>query len=149
MLDSLRRQLPAIFTILGVVSLVAAAGLYFVYAEANRWVLTAAAIGIIFLVYAILERPEAVKSSVTGREVRYGGNTVVMTAAFIGILALGNVLASRHTYRWDLTENKDFSLSPQTIQVLQGLQQPVKITAFYQQGQAGQEELQDLLKSYQ
>lgn len=149
MLDRVRRQLPAIFTILGVLSLAAAGGLYLIYAEPNRWVLTAAAIGVIFLVYALLERPKAVRASVTGREVRYGGNTLVMTAAFIGILALINVLSARYTYSWDLTENKDFSISPQTIQVVQGLSAPVKVTAFYQQGQAGQEELQDLLKSYQ
>jgi ABC-type uncharacterized transport system involved in gliding motility auxiliary subunit len=148
-LDSLRRQLPAIFTILGVLSLALSGGLFLVYNEANRWVLTAGAIGLIFLVYAILERPEAVRESVTGREVRYGANSLVLTLAFVGIVGLINFLAARHTYRWDLTETKDFSLSPQTIQVLQGLDAPIKVTAFYQQGQSGQEELQDLLKEYQ
>jgi ABC-type uncharacterized transport system involved in gliding motility auxiliary subunit len=149
MLDSLRRQLPAIFTILGLLSLVLCGGLYLVYNEANRWVLTAGAIGLIFIVYAILERPEVVRESVTGREVRYGANSLVMTVAFIGIVGLLNFLGARHTYQWDLTESKDFSLSPQTIQVLQQINSPVKVTAFYQQGQSGQEELQDLLKQYQ
>ena len=57
MLETLRRQLPAIFTILGLVSLALCGGLYLIYNEANRWVLTAGAIGLIFLVYALLERP--------------------------------------------------------------------------------------------
>jgi ABC-type uncharacterized transport system involved in gliding motility auxiliary subunit len=148
-MDALRRQLPAIFTILGILSLAASGGLYLVYSEANRWVLTAGAIGIIFLVYAVLERPESLREMATGRGVRYGGNTLLMTLAFIGIVALLNVLTARHTYRWDLTETKDFSLSPQTIQVLQQLKAPVKVTAFYKQGQPGQEELNDLLKQYQ
>jgi ABC-type uncharacterized transport system involved in gliding motility auxiliary subunit len=149
MLDSIRRQLPAIFTILGLLSLAVSGGLYLIYNEANRSVLTAGAIGLIFIVYAILERPEVVRESVTGREVRYGANSLVMTLAFVGIVALVNFLGARHTYRWDLTETKDFSLSPQTIQVLEHISTPVKVTAFYQQGQSGQEELQDLLKEYQ
>ncbi|HEY3110995.1 MAG TPA: Gldg family protein, partial [Chloroflexota bacterium] len=149
MLDSIRRQLPAIFTILGLLSLAVSAGLYLIYNEANRWVLTAGAIGLIFIVYAILERPEVVRESVTGRELRYGANSLVMTVAFVGIVALVNFLGARHTYRWDLTETKDFSLSPQTIKVLEQISTPVKVTAFYQQGQSGQEELQDLLKEYQ
>jgi ABC-type uncharacterized transport system involved in gliding motility auxiliary subunit len=144
----IRQRLPAIFTGLGVLALVAAAGLFLVQGEADRWVLTAAAVGVIFLVYALLERPESVKTTMTGREVRHGGNTLVMTVAFLGILVLANVLGNRFSYRWDLTETRDFSLSPQTIELLQRLNTPVKVTAFFQQGQAGQEELQDLLKEY-
>ncbi|HZR00982.1 MAG TPA: Gldg family protein [Chloroflexota bacterium] len=149
MIERLRTQLPTIFTILGVLCLVVAAGLYLVYAQLDRWVLTSGAIGVIFLVYAVLERPQAVTSTVTSREARYGGNTVLLTGAFIGIVALANVLSSRHSYTWDLTETKDFSLSPQSVQVAQQLDKPVKITAFYQQGQSGQQEMQDLIKQYQ
>lgn len=148
MIHRVREQLPAIFTGLGVLALVGAAGLFLVQGEADRWVLTAAAVGAIFLVYALLERPETVRTTVTGREARYGGNTVLMTVAFLGVLVLLNVLGTRFSYRWDLTEGKDFSLSPQTIELLQRLNAPVKVTAFFQQGQAGQEDLQDLLKEY-
>jgi ABC-type uncharacterized transport system involved in gliding motility auxiliary subunit len=144
----IRQQLPALFTGLGALALVGAAGLFLVQGEADRWVLTSAAVGVIFLVYALLERPESVKATITGREVRHGGNTLVMTVAFLGILVLLNVLGNRFSYRWDMTEGQDFSLSPQTVELLQRLNDPIKVTAFYQQGQAGQEELQDLLKEY-
>jgi ABC-type uncharacterized transport system involved in gliding motility auxiliary subunit len=149
MIERLKRRLPAIFTALGVLGLAAAAGLYLVQGQADRWVITAAAIGLVFVVYALLEQPESLRDVVTTRDVRYGGNTLLMTTAFVGILALLNVFANRFSYRWDLTEAKDFSISPQTQQVLRGLNGPVKFTAFYKQGQPGQEELQDLLKSYQ
>lgn len=148
MLNRLRQQLPAIFTGLGVLALAAAAGLFLVQGDADRWVLTAAAIGVVFLVYAILEQPEGVRAAVTGREMRYGSNTLLMTVAFVGVLALVNVLGNRFTYRLDMTEAKDFSLSAQTLELLQRLNTPVKVTAFYRQGQAGQEDLQDLLKEY-
>lgn len=148
MIANLRRQLPAIFTGLGGLALIVAAGLYLVYGTADRWVLTAGAIGVIFLVYAVLEQPESLQRSLTSREARYGGNTVVLTAAFIGIVALANFLSTRYSTRWDLTETQDFSLSPQSIQVAQQLTEPVRVTAFYQQNQGGLEEMQDLLKSY-
>src|SRR5262245_37955342 len=149
MLERLKRQLPAIFTGLGVLGLAGAAGLFLVQGEVDRWVITLAAVGLIFVVYAVLERPESLRETVTTRDVRYGANTLVMTVAFVGILALLNVLGSRFSHRWDLTESKDFSITPQTEQVLRSLNGPVKFTAFYKQGQPGQEELQDLLKSYQ
>lgn len=148
MLARIRRQLPTLFTVLGALALVAGAALFLVYGQANRWVLTAGAIGVIFLVYALLEQPQGVQRSLASREARYGGNTVLLTGAFVGIVALANVLSARHSYRWDLTETKDFSLSPQSIQVAQQLDKPVKVTAFYQQGQSGQEEMQDLLREY-
>src|SRR6266540_1177173 len=117
MLDRLKRQLPAIFAGLGVLGLAVAAGLFLVQGEIDRWVITSAAVGLIFVVYALLERPESLRETVTTRDVRYGANTLVMTVAFVGILALLNVLGNRFSYRWDLTESKDFSLSPQTEQV--------------------------------
>ena len=149
MIEQVRRRLPAIFTALGVLGIAVAIGLFLVQGEADRWVITAGAVGLIFIVYALLEQPETLRETVTARDVRYGGNTLLMTVAFLGILALLNVVANRFSYQWDLTETKDFSLSPQTQQVLRGINAPVKFTAFYKQGQPGQEELLDLLKSYQ
>ena len=147
-MEKLRNQIPTIFTFLGILALLAAGGLFLVFGDFNRWVLTSAAIGVIFLVYAILERPETVKRSLTGREAQYGANSAVLTLAMIGIVVAINVFGNRFSYRWDLTENKDFSLSSQTAQILQTIPSPVKATAFFQAGQPGQEELTDLMREY-
>jgi ABC-type uncharacterized transport system involved in gliding motility auxiliary subunit len=48
------------------------------------------------------------------------------------LLALGaiNYIAHARNKRWDLTEHKVFTLSPQTVSVLQSLREPVRAIAF-------------------
>jgi len=68
------------------------------------------------------------------RSTRYGANAAVYTLAFIGILVAINYLGSRYHTQFDLTVDKAFSLSPQSLQVLKSLKQPVKLYAFVQGG---------------
>ncbi|HUE76135.1 MAG TPA: GldG family protein [Chloroflexota bacterium] len=142
------QRLPGIVGALGVLSLLVSAGAYLVFSEPNRWVLTTAAVGIVLIIYAILEKPQLITGSMTGREAKYGSNTLVMTATFIGILVLINFMASRYYHRWDLTQNQEFSLSEQTVKIVEALPAPVKVTSFYQENQPGKEDLEQLLKEY-
>lgn len=83
------------------------------------------------------------------RRVLFGANATLMTLALLGILALANVLAARFPKRWDLTASGDFSLSPQTLQIIQGLKQPVRITGFFgRQDAASQKDVESRLKEY-
>jgi len=85
----------------------------------------------------------------TKRQVRFGANATVMTIALLGILIFLNILAVRNHKRWDLTANQDFSLSQQTVQIIQSVKRPVQITSFF--GKADQSARQDLeskLKEY-
>jgi len=106
------------------------------------------AVGVVLLAVYILLNPALVRQAVTGRTARYGGNAFLMSITFIGILAMVNLLSARHHKRIDLTEAKEFSLSNQTVQVLKGLKQPVKITAFMRGGSATGQTLGDLLAEY-
>ena len=45
------------------------------------------------------------------------------------------VVLERHPVRWDLTQDRDFALSEQTKQVLEGLGGDIKITAFFRRGE--------------
>lgn len=83
------------------------------------------------------------------RGLRFGASAAIMTIALVGILVLINVLAVRYHQRWDLTASKDFSLSAQTIQIIQGLKSPVQITGFYgKQDQGARDDLESRLKEY-
>jgi ABC-type uncharacterized transport system involved in gliding motility auxiliary subunit len=55
-----------------------------------------------------------------------------MTSVIIvlGILVAVNYLASRRNWRWDLTANRQFSLSDQTRQILRSLDAPVQVLVF-------------------
>ncbi len=70
------------------------------------------------------------------RQVRIGTNATVMTLAFLGILVLLNIIVTRNHQRWDLTASGEFSLSEQTEQIIQQIDQPVEIIGFYPQENA-------------
>ncbi len=64
------------------------------------------------------------------RSTQVGTNALIATLAVLVILGFVNFLASRYNSRVDLTENQIFTLAPQTQEVLQDLQQPVKAWIF-------------------
>ena len=66
-----------------------------------------------------------------------GANSLLMILLFVGILAIVNFLAARHSIRWDLSENQNFSLAPQTHRVLRNLLREVKITVFTREKDPG------------
>jgi ABC-type uncharacterized transport system involved in gliding motility auxiliary subunit len=83
------------------------------------------------------------------RQLRFGANATVMTIALLGILIFLNILAARNHKRWDLTANKDFSLSQQTAQIIQSVKRPVQITGFFGKAdQSAQQDLESKLKEY-
>lgn len=55
---------------------------------------------------------------------------IISIALIIGIVVLLNTLASRHSARLDLTQDNRYTLSEATENILQGLDQPVTITAY-------------------
>lgn len=84
--------------------------------------------------YAFLE-PAKIQRFLTGRQARYGGNTLIASLAFIGIIVVGNMLAYQNTdfwkQPWDLTENQANTLAPELDAALQKLPEKVTATAFF------------------
>ncbi|MCS7251823.1 MAG: GldG family protein [Anaerolineae bacterium] len=98
---------------------------------------------------AIYLAPDRVYDWIRGRRFAFGTNAVLASVAFIGIMVLINILAVRHAQRWDLTAEKRFSLSPQTIQILQNLPEQVEALAFFSQSfQFARQDAEDLLDQY-
>jgi ABC-type uncharacterized transport system involved in gliding motility auxiliary subunit len=94
----------------------------------NLWISISAALVILGIAaYAILA-PGKLVSFFTGRQARYGSNTLVMSLAFIGILVVVNVVTFQNPkVLADMTEDKQNTLAPQTLQTLNAL--PDKVTA--------------------
>jgi ABC-type uncharacterized transport system involved in gliding motility auxiliary subunit len=70
------------------------------------------------------------------RSTRYGANAVLYTGAFIGLLIAINYVAARYPRQFDLTSEKVFSLSPQSLNAVKNLKQPLKIYGFVQEGRS-------------
>jgi ABC-type uncharacterized transport system involved in gliding motility auxiliary subunit len=96
----------------------------------------------------ITARRQAIYGFSQSRQARFGSQAVILSLSFIGIVALLNYLGMRHPLRWDLTENKSFTLSAQTTRILKNLKEPVKVTAFYKVSNSMRQEMINLLESY-
>ena len=64
------------------------------------------------------------------QRVLQGANLALYTLIGIAIIVLVNWFVNNHNKSWDLTPNKEYSLSPQSIKILKGLKQNVTIYAF-------------------
>ena len=62
---------------------------------------------------------------------RYGINTVILLAAFTGIIIVINVISFQNTHRVDVTATNQFSLSERTKDLLGSLEDDIRATAFY------------------
>ncbi len=66
----------------------------------------------------------------SGRRMLEGANLAVYTVIVVAIGVLANWFVNRHDRRWDLTPNQKYSLSPQSIKMLKGLDRDVTIYVF-------------------
>lgn len=82
--------------------------------------------------YALLD-PDKVRRMLTGRQARYGSNALILILAFIGIVVVINYLVFANPKSWDLTEDKQFTLAPETVNTLSSLPDSVTAKAFYSQ----------------
>lgn len=80
------------------------------------------------------------------RSTQSSTNAIVSTIAVLAILGLINFLAVRSAQRFDLTESRLFTLSPESQQVLREMQQGVKVWVF--SNDRNPQDL-DLLENYQ
>lgn len=66
------------------------------------------------------------------RNARYGSIAAASVIVVLGILVAINYLSERRNKRWDLTENKQYSLSEQSTKLLGSLTAPTKFMVFDQ-----------------
>ena len=102
--------------------------------------------GVLLLIAYFSTGFDNVRTFLGERSTRYGTSTVVASLLFIAILGALNFIAYRHHHRFDLTTQQIFSLSPQSVQVLQGLTQDLRLEAFVEGG--ANPEIEDLLRNY-
>ncbi len=144
LVDRIRLPLVAV----GVFAILAGLAYWFVQGEFNIVARVLVAGGILLLGIFVAIDPEDIWRSMTGRAAVYGGNALLIGVASILILGLVNVLGSRYGNKVDLTANKQFTLSEQSIKVAESLPQPIKATAFFQNSDPSKSTFEELLGNY-
>jgi ABC-type uncharacterized transport system involved in gliding motility auxiliary subunit len=131
LMNSSYKQFAPLGLYLSLLALIAAVGIYIVQQEVTLYLQIALALIVFGLAIFALLDPEKVRTSLTGRQARYGSNALVMGLAFTGILIALNYLAYQNPKRWDFTEDKEHTLASETIQLVQSLPEPVSAIAFF------------------
>ncbi len=88
-------------------------------------------IGAVLILLVGLSYFSQVLAAFFSRTGRYGVNTVIMTAAFFGLVALVNYVAFENHVRSDTTATNQFSLAQRSRDLLDGLDRPISVTAYY------------------
>ena len=113
------------------------------------WAVTIAeGLALVCLILFFVLHVETVKAFSGRRSTRMGVNSVLMVLLFSAILVIVNFLASRHSVRWDFSENQNFTLAPQTYRALRALPRDVKVTVFTREQDAGYQAYKERLESY-
>ncbi len=98
------------------------------------------------LLYLALNAKE-IYAALTQRGALQTANAVLMTALVFVLLGFLVFLSDKHSKRFDTTAARQYSLADQTTQVLQGLQEDLHVTYFYNP-QEQEQRYTDLLKEY-
>lgn len=73
-----------------------------------------------------------------------------LTIVLVLAICVGLVLfAKKYSRQFDITQTKQFTLSPQTLAVLKQLAAPVTVTGFFQKDAPERQKFKDLMASYQ
>ncbi len=136
------------FGVMGVVLAVAGAIGYSLVPE-KLWIATLLEVSaLLCLITFVVAHFSGLKAFSARRSTRIGANSILMIFLFVAILMIVNFLAARHSIRWDLSENQNFSLAPQTHRVLRNLPREVTITVFTREKDPGYQAYKERLDSY-
>jgi ABC-type uncharacterized transport system involved in gliding motility auxiliary subunit len=116
--------------------------------EHHAWAMSIAGVGGGLFVAGVILNRGSILTAMRGRTVRAASASVGYSLTVFAVVILANFLATRHHARLDLTENRQFSLSEQTVKVLEGLARDVSITSFSRETDPGYQKLKDLLEEF-
>jgi len=136
--------------IFGVAAILFGLVYWFINRELNSTVQAAFALGLIGLALFGWLEINLLTRVLKSRQARYGIETLVLVGAFVLVVILLNYVffTDRFKKSWDMTETRQNSLAPETLQVLSELKEPVKAVGFFTTGAYNRQSTDDLLKKY-
>jgi ABC-type uncharacterized transport system involved in gliding motility auxiliary subunit len=114
------------------------------------WIFGNIVIGVVLLGSAVVMSFESLRERLRSGGVRRAGKygTSAIASAVLGIVILGFIgyLSVRYSHRFDVSEAGVHTMSPQTFELLAGLDEDVSITAFFTEAESPP--IRDLLDRY-
>jgi len=128
--------------------LVAALLTYHVTREAKWWFWAMLGVGGAATLASVVLNRRAVADFFRARATVHSAATGANFLLILGIVVVVNYISSLRGYRVDFTQNKQYSLSPQTVKIIRSVKHPVTITAFYRPDSWNYEDVRILLDQY-
>ena len=132
---------------LGFALVVAAVAIRFGFPAKEQYAFYLAWAGLVAVLLYTLGQWREIANMFQGRQARYGTLAGVSVLVVLGILIAINYIGAKQNKRWDLTANKQFSLSDQSRTVLSKLDAPLQVLVFARETDFPQ--YQDKIKEYE
>jgi len=132
---------------LGTAMVFVAVAIRFGYPAKEQWAYYLAWGGLVCVLLYTLGQWREIAKVFSRRQARYGTLAGVSVLVVLGILIAINYIGSRQNKRWDLTANKQFSLSDQTKGIVAKLDAPMQMMVFAQEPEF--QRYRDKLNEYQ
>jgi ABC-type uncharacterized transport system involved in gliding motility auxiliary subunit len=132
---------------IGFAAVLASVGIRFGYPAKSDLAWYFAVAGLVCLLIYILGQWRDIAKLFSRRQARYGTLAGVSVLVVLAILVAINYIGTKQNKRWDLTANKQFSLSDQTRTVLQKLDSDLNVTVFTRENDF--QPYKDKLKEYE
>ncbi len=126
------QRILSILSWVGVVLVFGALVIRFTKPEWDQYATWGAYAGLALVLLYTLGQWREVVTFFRRRNARYGTIAAASVVVVLGILIAINYLSERRNKRWDLTENKQYSLSDQSMKLLGSLTAPTKFLVFDQ-----------------
>jgi ABC-type uncharacterized transport system involved in gliding motility auxiliary subunit len=132
---------------LGTAMVFVAVAIRFGYPTKEQWAYYLAWAGLVCVLAYTLGQWREIAKMFARRQARYGTLMGVSILVVLGILVAINYIGSRQNKRWDLTANKQFSLSDQSRNIVAKLDSPMQVQVFAQEPQFPR--YQEKIKEYE
>jgi ABC-type uncharacterized transport system involved in gliding motility auxiliary subunit len=132
---------------LGMLLVFVAVGIRFGLPAQEQYAYYLAWAGLICVLAYTLSQWREIAKMFSRRQAKYGTLAGVSILVVLGILVAINYIGAKQNKRWDLTANKQFSLSDQSRNVIAKLDSPLQIKVFVQDAEF--DRYRDRLKEYE
>jgi ABC-type uncharacterized transport system involved in gliding motility auxiliary subunit len=109
----------------------------------NPLVTALLAMGVVGLAVWVAAAPREARALLTGRGARFSTVTAFSLAFLAGVITLVYLVIQAGVITLDMTTSNRFTLTRETLNVLDRVERPIQITGFYSPGEIGQRELDD------
>ena len=139
----------SLFLVIGIILALVGLFVWAIRSVLDPWSITPLALGAILILIYVLMNFNMLVAKLSGRSAKAGFNSAIMVLITLAIICFLQVLLTRHSARFDVTQSGKYTLADQTIQVLKNLKQPVTITYLWNPNIAGDRgKAEDLFKEF-